>query len=69
MNEEEKSDDNSGDQATQSANEEKSDDNSGNQGTRSANEEKIDDISSAAATSKKSGVIAAAKPRESKGGV
>ena len=45
---EEKSDDNSGDQATQSANEEeKSDDNSGgDQATRSVNEEeKSDDIS------------------------
>ena len=70
VNEEEKSDDNIGDQATRSANEEKSDDNSGNQGTRSANEEKSDDISSAAATSKKSGVIAAPKPRASnRGGV
>ena len=62
-NEEEKSDDNSGgNQATRSLNEEKSDDNSGDQGTRSANEEKSDDISSAAATPKKSGVIAALKP-------
>ena len=69
VNEEEKSDDNSGDQATRSANEEKSDDNSGDQATQSANEEKSDDISSAAATLKKSGVIAAPKPCASKRGV
>ena len=69
MNKEEKSDDNSSDKATQSANEDKSDANSVNQGTRSAKEEKSGDISSAAATLKKSGVIAALKPRASKRGV
>ena len=65
-NEEEKSADNiGGNQSTRSANEEeKSDDNTGgDQATQSANEEKSDDISSAEATSKKSGVIAAPKPR------
>ena len=68
---EEKSDDNSSNQAIRSANkEEKSADNiGGNQSTRSANEDKSDDISSAAATLKKSGVIAAPKPRTSKRGV